>query len=616
MGIPRLTSFVQNEFNGWRRSVVQGKLVIDGFSLCHALFHEHLAEHDYIFGGDYVSFAKYIETFFFTLKHNRIEPFVIFDGTDYDLKKRKTHEARRLHDAEVIMKLLYDPDTVENDEHVLPQLTYNVMIHTIISVLGDDHFYVADGDADVDVASYGISHKCPVLSADSDFYVFPLTHGYIPYSKFYWHKTDTVGAVIYGMFFYCEVFAKEFGIADQRLLALLPAIAGNDTIQPLDKDMVSEIISERHKSFMDTIVHYAADFKTVEECKSKLLGCKIIDPTIVIENLEKALQDYFILSQVNYSGLGTVLKCKNGSLLPEFVLQRIRTGAYSRLIADAVCLQEVDLRVALEDMISQNWCHLIGLPIRRVIYGILCGASATIQEVQRHNKSSTEFSNSSVHALGSITYHGNQIPLPSLDSLVSDHEVNSAKKILYTVLECREKDFKKLSKDYRLLLAITRYWHTHCTVRESTLFLQSFLLFLQKPNKVAITKEDKVQFSLASFVHAVSQWQSLYNNVHCFNQLLHKPLPLPEPSDFLECSNLYSYTIAVAQVGISQVLQQNDLDKSAYSAFFDVTCTVKEQPKCKTVTPTADTPTADTPATSNSSDTCNCKKRFASLSID
>jgi len=39
MDILRLTSFIQNELNGWRRNVVQGKLVIDGFSLCHALDH-------------------------------------------------------------------------------------------------------------------------------------------------------------------------------------------------------------------------------------------------------------------------------------------------------------------------------------------------------------------------------------------------------------------------------------------------------------------------------------------------------------------------------------------------------------------------------------------------
>ena len=26
------------------------------------------------------------------------------------------------------------------------------------------------------------------------------------------------------------------------------------------------------------------------------------------------------------------------------------------------------------------------------------------------------------------------------------------------------------------------------------------------------------------FAHAVLQWQSLYNNVHCFNQLLHEIL--------------------------------------------------------------------------------------------
>ncbi|XP_065912689.1 protein asteroid homolog 1-like [Dysidea avara] len=633
MGIPRLTSFVQKEFNGWRRDVIQGKLIIDGFSLCHALFDEHLVNHNVVFGGDYVSFAEYIEKFLMTLMHHKIESFVIFDGTDFDLKKKKTHDSRRLQDAATVTKLLYAPDTVRRDEHVMPLLSRHVMIHTIRSVVGDDHFYVADGDADVDVASYGISHKCPVLSADSDFYVFPLTHGYIPYSKFNWHDADKAGA-IYGEVYYCELFAKQFGIADQCLLALLPAIVGNDTIPPLDQYM-SKILPVGQKSSVHSIIRYAADFKTVEECKNTLLRQKIIDPTIPIHNLQRALQEYFISSQVDYGGLKTMLKYKNDSVLPEFVVQRIRTGTYSRLIADAVCLQEVDLKVAVEDMLSQNWCHLIGLPVRRVIYSILCGSGATIQEIQRHDKSSTEFSNRSVRALASITYHGNQIPLPSLVSLGSDHEIDSAKKILYTVLECREKDFKKLSKDYRLLLAIMRYWYTHCTVRGKTIILQSFLLYLQDPNnKVAITEKDreldgksgwlsmpsKAHFSLASFAHAVSQWQSLYNNVHCLNQLLREPLPLPEPSDFLECSNLYSYTIAVTKEGVTQALRQNGLDESAYSAFFDITHTVEEEAKHKMVMPTIATHTGSSRAPKNTSATSDgaytCRNRFASLSID
>jgi len=626
MGIPRLTSFVQKEFKGWRRDVIQGELIIDGFSLCHTLFDEHHPNHNIVFGGDYVSFAKCIEKFFKTLMQHKIEPFVIFDGIDFDLKKRKTHESRRLLNVAKVTKLLYAQDVVESNEHIMSQLSGHVMIQSVRSLLGDSHFYVADGDADVDVARLGISHKCPVLSTDSDFYVYPLTHGYIPYSKFYWHDVHKAGA-IYGEVYCCELFAKQFGIADRRLLALLPAIVGNDTIPPLDQYM-SKILPTGHKSSVHSIIHFVADFKTVEECKSILLRQKIIDPRIPIQNLETALKDYFISSQVDYRGSNTMLKYKNGSALPEFVLQRIRNGTYSGFIANALCLQKVDLKVVVEDMLSQNWCHLIGLPIRRVIYGILFGSGTFVQELQRHDKSSRKFSNKSVQTLTSITYRRKQILLPSLVSLGSNCDIDSAKKILYIVLGCREKDFKPFSKDYRLLLAIMRYWYTHCTVNGKTILLQSFLLFLQKPNKEAITKEgkkldnktgwsfmpSKVQFSRASFAHAVSQWQSLYSNVHYLNQLLHEPLPLLEPSNFLECSNLYSYTIAVAQEGVSQVIQQNRLDKSVFSAFFDATHTVEEEPKVMSTTAAHTGGSTVLATTSDSAYTC--ENRFASLSID
>jgi len=45
--------------------------------------------------------------------------------------------------------------------------------------------------------------------------------------------------------------------------------------------------------------------------------------------------------------MSNTYKQKNGSILPKFVFQRIWTGAYSRLIANAVFLEEVDLKAAL-----------------------------------------------------------------------------------------------------------------------------------------------------------------------------------------------------------------------------------------------------------------------------
>ena len=43
--------------------------------------------------------------------------------------------------------------------------------------------------------------------------------------------------MIFGELYFCEQFAKQFGICDLQLLALLPAIAGNDVIPPIDEYM-------------------------------------------------------------------------------------------------------------------------------------------------------------------------------------------------------------------------------------------------------------------------------------------------------------------------------------------------------------------------------------------
>ena len=57
----------------------------------------------------------------------------------------------------------------------------------------------------------------------------------------------------------------------------------------------------------------------------------------------------------------------------------------------------------------------------------------------------------------------------------------------------------------------------------------------------------KMLFSSASFMQVVMA-VSLYT---VSTKLLHQPLALSEPSEFLECPNLNSYTIAVPHKGIT-----------------------------------------------------------------
>ena len=599
MGIPKLTSFVDKQFTGWRKGPVQGEIIVDGFSLCHALFSEHAPEHNPAYGGDYMSFSIYIQDFLNTLLRCKINPFVIFDGTDIDMKKRLTHDKRRLQQAESVVKLLQAPTTSVFD-NVIPYLSRDVMVEAVREALGSDGFYVADSDADIDIASFGISKKCPILSADSDFYIFPLPCGYIPYSKFYWH--DTENDTIFGEYYFCEQFAKQFGISDLHLLALLPAIAGNDITPPIDEYM-KRILPQKEVSVPEKVLCYAADFKTIDECRAVLHKQKLIDSHVPLQNLQTALQDYFISVQKPHGGSKTILRCNNDSKLPEFVLENIRMGIYPRLIIDTLCMQEVDLKVAIEDMHSEKWCHLIGIPVRKIVYGILCSNGTSVREHQRRERSAVTFEIKMVKAASFVTYHGTKIPLPGLSCC--NTEVDSAKKILYGVLECREKDFKSFAKNYRLVLAITRYWYNKCITADQNMFLHSFLLFLQKPNTAVFSKTSLSTrlglFSLSSFVHAFAQWQSLYYDTHCLNQLLRQPLPLLEPAEFLECSNLYGYTKAVMEIGVSEVIQRLELDGNAYSAFLHAICPSGEKQKSKS-------PLRD--------DAHASKNRFELLSID
>ena len=599
MGIPKLTSFVDKQFSGWRRGPVQGELIIDGFSLCHALFGEYAPEHNPVYGGDYISFSICIQNFFNTLVRCNIVPFVIFDGTDIDMKKRKTPDKRRLQQAESVVKLLQAPAANISD-NLIPYLSRDVMIEAVRESVGNERFYVADSDADIDIASFGITKKCPILSADSDFYIFPLPSGYIPYSKFYWHNTEN--NKIFGEFYFCEQFAKQFGISDIQLLALLPAFIGNDIISPIDEYM-KRILPQNNAPVPEKVLQYAADFKTIDECKAVLLQQKLINSHVPLQNIQTALQDYFTAVQKPYGGLNTVLSCNNDTKLPDFVLENIRRGVYPKLIIDALCRREVDLKVAIEDMPSEKWCHLIGIPVRKVIYGILCGSSVSVREHQRHERSYVTFEIKVVRSAASVAYHGNAIPLPSLSCCST--EVHSAKKILYGVLECREKDFKSFAKNYRVVLAVTRYWYNKCIDVDKNALLHSFLLFLQQPKTVVALKMSppsrQASFPLSSFTHAFAQWQSLYYDIHCLNQLLRQPLPLLEPAEFLECSNLYGYTKAVMENGVTEVIHWLELDMDAYVAFLKAVCPFGEKKK-------SSSPLRD--------DVHASKNRFEFLSID
>ena len=291
MGIRSLTKFVNERFTGWRRGPVEGELIIDGFSLCY----EFMRDDSDIFGGNYMTLARDIGNFFETLIICRIKPFLIFDGTNDDKKHTtlvtRTHE--KLDSAAAVSAALANNTcrrtSGSNDRVLEPQLSSYVMLDTLKRVLGEDRVFVADGDADIDIASLGIHHRSPVLSNDSDFYIFPLQYSYIPFSKFHWNNPRN--NTIYAEFYSYELFCKQFGISDLSLLAVIPAIIGNDMMPQLDSQDRNKILppDPECNSVIERVVMYASSFTTLEACIHSLQQQDLIDPADVVGNIQRLL---------------------------------------------------------------------------------------------------------------------------------------------------------------------------------------------------------------------------------------------------------------------------------------------------------------------------------------
>ena len=323
MGISNLTKFVNRYFTCWKKSPVKGKLVVDGHALSYSLFEEFVIStgpQTEMYGGDYVSIARQIDEFFHKLLEAGINPLVVLDGINPD-EKTDTIAQRKTEKLETVVGLFY-PDralptervTNEADEsdgqrrkkqpterkYARPFFILNAMIDSVKRVLGEGNLFVADSDADVDVACLAIHHQCPVLSSDSDFYAFPLLHGYIPYSRFKWRNAER--NTIYGEFYFYQLFCEQFRIHDPSLLTIIPAIVGNDTISRLDENVLKLIMPE-FKDAVDLVanaVKYVSTFNTFDACLTSLRKLKLF-------GMIKSIQVAYIMIIFSYHSLSLAI---------------------------------------------------------------------------------------------------------------------------------------------------------------------------------------------------------------------------------------------------------------------------------------------------------------------
>ena len=331
---------------------------------------------------------------------------------------------------------------------------------------------------------------------------------------------------------------------------------------------------------LEGAMKYVARFGSFDACIASLRQKKLFG---LIKSIQDAHREYFYLPLFKpCSSLTTGLACKDGSSIPLFLLKKHRKGYFYKLVLNVLVYHKAHFSTAVED-VSQSWCCLIGVPIRRAIYGILCGSDACILESQRCANATSQVE-VEIKSITHIMYDGEEAPLPTLRSCGLELDMEYGKKILFGILDAKKEDFENIPKDYQLLLGITHYWYTHCTINKKDILLNAFILLVQLSKghnierNLPVRVPDKPTFPMASFTHAFAQWQSLYRDIKTLNQLLQEPLKLLQVSCFLECSYLYSLVEAMMKRGVSKLIEQYCLDQSIHQSFFTVSSATEKLP--------------------------------------
>lgn len=191
MGVHGLSTFIRNNPSLFidEHMLRDTHLIIDAFNLMNNIAEasQH-GERPDIFGGDMVKFGSELNKFFDNLAACNIVPILVMDGAQtYEQNTSKVPKKHQRYRERFKNVMRINEQGI--GRFVLPT-TANITFKSVAVDRGVK-IYQSIFEADSEIARLARYHNCPVLSEDSDFYVFDLPQGVIPISDFKWHKVRT-----------------------------------------------------------------------------------------------------------------------------------------------------------------------------------------------------------------------------------------------------------------------------------------------------------------------------------------------------------------------------------------------------------------------------------------
>ena len=524
MGIRNLTKFVDSDYKRWERDRrVRGTLVVDGNCILHSL---HTME--WSNGGQYREFRNAVRRFYSKLLESGISPIVVFDGVDeahkWDTLVRRKRE--RVSTIRIGLSNVASGKAVCDNESILPPLIGEVYRMALYGL--DIQFYVADAEADAAIARLANHYHCPVLSQDSDFFVFRLVGGFIHFKHFHW-DSSVVTADVY----HRDQFADQLGLRDRSLFCMIPAIVGNDFMKPCTtfiSQMVHSMSSTGSAGFdIRAICSHLSHFSSVQQFNDLSYGGKRLQ-----QQCKEALKLYEVRKTLSCEELvsSTKLKHRNGTKFPEWLIRLFHLGRLPSSCMNAAFSLKAILHVAADNFNKES-SLMAAKPIRQHIYALLdinsvvefIRSGLTIKEVKVTRKD----------------LNGDDRGLT-----FSSIELLSHKKrqhLFYEILECDNLNInQKLNEtnryqDWRFVAATVSFWARSTRPPEHLVrALLHCITLCSLPDEQFCFESMKVPLEFRQSqewldtLHCFSQWQAIYHTAWTLNALLNEPMWVFSPA--------------------------------------------------------------------------------------
>ncbi|XP_033980208.1 protein asteroid homolog 1 [Trematomus bernacchii] len=399
MGVHGLTTYVEGNRNFLQDVKFRdSRLVIDGCSLFFRLYFNYGLDQQH--GGDYDAFTCLLSQFLSALEACNIQPYVVLDGgIDPSDKKFPTLRQR-------LQSKIKEADSLSHGRNgsVLPLLTRSVFIEVLIQ--RGVPLVQCPAEADWDIACLAHQWKCPVLTNDSDFYIFDLPGGYLPLHYFQWTNLNGKASHRYisARCYTTTGICRLYGGMNQQLLPLFAVLVGNDYGTPKDADALLGLLdagvlvkgggrgkgrapASRIEGLLLWLSSFSSPGEALEEV-SRLMGEKDRGPRGksgekggLSSQLWAGMQEYHITPQSSLAGWfsgGKTAPGRPSSGMPECLSLAAAQGLLAPLVVDAIVMRRVLLIPQVENSKLAS-SHCSASYIRQAIYGILMQRGQDVQ---------------------------------------------------------------------------------------------------------------------------------------------------------------------------------------------------------------------------------------------